>query len=86
MVLDPEGITRVTKWKFEHKGSPDWRTICGFFQSLVSPDALFERLLGAAEAFRALPDLLVELPEEVRHAQSVPLNKLDMHLAEWGLR
>ena len=86
MVLDPEGITRVTKWDSEHKGSPDWRTICGSFQSLVNPDALFERLLAAAETFRALPDLLVDLPEEVKKAHSVPLNKLDMHLANWGLR
>ena len=86
MVLDPEGITRVTKWKPEHMGSPDWRAICEFFQEFVSPDLLFERLRGDAESFRALPDLLVNLPEEVRHAQSIPLNNLDKRLAEWGLR
>lgn len=85
MVLDPEGITRVTKWKSEHKGSPDWKTICEYFRGLISPDVLFERLLGAAETFRALPDLLVDLPEEVRRAQSIPLNTLDKHLAGWGL-
>ncbi|WDY60583.1 type II toxin-antitoxin system HipA family toxin [Pseudomonas sp. PSKL.D1] len=86
MVLDPEGVTRVTKWRSENKGNPDWKAICGYFQHLVSPDALFERLLGAAEVFRALPDLLTELPGEVRQAQSVPLNKLDLHLDSWGLR
>ena len=85
MVLDPEGVTRVTKWKSEIKGNPDWKEICGYFQGLVQPDVLFERLRGAAEEFRALPDLLTGLPEEVRHAQSVPLNKLDLHLANWGL-
>lgn len=86
MVLDPEGVTRVTKWKAEHLGNPDWNTICGLFQDVVSADVLFERLLGVAETFRALPDLLVDLPEEVRHAQSIPLNNLDKRLAEWGLR
>jgi serine/threonine-protein kinase HipA len=67
-------------------GSPDWRAICEFFQEFVSPDLLFERLRGDAESFRALPDLLVNLPEEVRRAQSIPLNNLDKRLAEWGLR
>lgn len=86
MVLDPEGVTRVTKWKLEHMGSPDWRTICGYFRDVVNPDVLFERLLGAAEKFRALPDLLVNLPEEVRRAQSIPMNNLDRRLVEWGLR
>ncbi|CAD5106204.1 hypothetical protein PSEWESI4_00464 [Pseudomonas carbonaria] len=86
MVLDPQGVTRATKWASEHMGSPDWRTICGAFQDLVSPDVLFERLLGAAETFRALPDLLVDLPEEVRRAQSIPLNNLDRRLVEWRLR
>jgi serine/threonine-protein kinase HipA len=43
-------------------------------------------LLGAAELFRALPDLLVNMPEEVRHAQSIPVNNLDRRLADWGLR
>jgi len=86
MVLDPEGVTRVTKWKPEHKGSPDWRTICQYFHDYVSPDVLFERLRGAAEMFRALPDLLVDLPEDVRRAQSIPMNNLDKRLVEWGLR
>jgi len=86
MVLDPEGVTRATKWKSEHMGNPDWKAICGYFQDVVGVDVLFERLLGAAETFRALPDLLVDLPAEVRRAQSVPLNNLDKRLAEWGLR
>lgn len=86
MVLDPQGITRVTKWGPEHRGNPDWRTICGYFQDWVSPDVLLERLRGAAETFRALPDLLVDLPEEVRRAPPIPLNNLDSRLVEWGLR
>lgn len=86
MVLDPEGVTRVTKWELEHMGNPDWKAICGCFKDLINPDVLFERLLGAAELFRALPDLLVNMPEEVRHAQSIPVNNLDRRLADWGLR
>ena len=86
MVLDPEGITRVTKWAPEHLGNPDWKTICGYFPDLLPPDELFERLRAAAQLFRALPDLLVDLPEEVRQAQSIPMNNLDKRLAEWGLR
>ncbi|MVV50654.1 type II toxin-antitoxin system HipA family toxin [Pseudomonas sp. PB120] len=86
MVLDPEGVTRVTKWVPEHMGSPDWRAICGYFQDVVGPDVLFERLLEATETFRALPDLLVDLPEEVRRAQSIPMNNLDKRLVEWGLQ
>lgn len=86
MVLDPEGVTRATKWKPERMGSPDWRTICGYFHDVMSPDVLFERLLGAAETFRALPDLLVDVPEEVKRAQSIPMNNLDKRLGEWGLR
>jgi serine/threonine-protein kinase HipA len=67
-------------------GNPDWKAICGCFKDLIDPDVLFERLLGAAELFRALPDLLVNMPEEVRHAQSIPVNNLDRRLADWGLR
>lgn len=29
---------------------------------------------------RALPDLLVNLPDSVRNAKSIPLNNLDTHL------
>ncbi|WP_342246710.1 type II toxin-antitoxin system HipA family toxin [Pseudomonas sp. OTU5201] len=86
MVLDSEGVTRVTKWVPEHLGNPDWRAICGYFGDWINPDILFERLRGAAELFRALPDLLVELPAEIRSAPSIPLNNLDKRLAEWGLR
>ena len=86
MVLDPEGVTRVTKWRPEHMGSPDWRAVCDYFHAITDPAALFERLRAAAQRFRALPDLLVDLPAEVRQARTIPLNNLDTRLAEWGLR
>lgn len=86
MVLDPEGITRATKWQAEHLGNPDWRTICGYFGVWLDPDTLFMQLRDAAEHFRVLPDLLIDLPAEVRNAPSIPLNNLDRRLTEWGLR
>jgi serine/threonine-protein kinase HipA len=86
MVLDPEGVTRVTKWGAEHLGNPDWKKICEYFPDLLPSDLLFERLRGAAQAFRALPDLLINLPAEIRKAPSIPLNNLDKRLVEWGLR
>ncbi len=86
MVLDPEGITRATKWQAEHLGNPDWRTICSYFDAWLDADTLFTQLREAAEHFRALPDLLIELPAEVRNAPSIPLNNLDRRLTEWGLR
>ncbi|HCF7008351.1 TPA: HipA domain-containing protein [Pseudomonas aeruginosa] len=86
MVLDPQGITRVTKWEGERLGAPDWRAVCGRFPDLIREDILFERLRGVAELFRALPDLLNKLPTVVKRSQSIPLNNLDEHLKKWGLR
>lgn len=82
MVLDPDGISRVTKWQDEKAGNPNWRDLC---QRLVG-DELFDALRARAEQFRALPDLLTELPTSVRNAPSIPLNQLDTRLKEWGLR
>lgn len=46
---------------------------------------LHERLCKAAHDFRALPRLLKDMPEEIRSAQSIPVNNLDARLKEWGL-
>jgi serine/threonine-protein kinase HipA len=86
MVLDPEGVTRVTKWQSERAGSPDWAAVCASFDGLLDSNHLMHRLQHAAQEFRALPELLSELPEGVRRAQSIPLNNLDVRLAEWGLQ
>ncbi|SDN65763.1 type II toxin-antitoxin system HipA family toxin [Pseudomonas jinjuensis] len=85
MVLDPEGVTRVTKWESERSGAPDWAAVCASLEGLLDPNHLMRRLKDAAQEFRALPGLLVDLPEEVRTARSIPLSNLDARLGEWGL-
>lgn len=85
MVLDPEGVTRVTKWENERLGAPNWPAVCATFRGHIDPDHLFGRLKAAAQEFRALPGLLKDMPEEVRLAPSIPLNNLDARLKEWGL-
>lgn len=85
MVLDPEGITRVTKWEHEKAGVPDWRRACADLAGGESGDLYFDALRSKAQDFRALPDLLVNLPESVRSVNSIPLNNLDARLKEWGL-
>lgn len=86
MVLDPEGVTRVTKWQSERAGAPDWHSVCASFDGLLDSNYLMSRLRRAAEDFRALPGLLSEMPESVRTEQSIPLNNLDVRLGEWVLR
>lgn len=86
MILDEEGITRTTKWAAERKGSSDWSDSCAELAGYTDPDALLQRLMNAAEEFRALPDLLTDAPESMRNAASRPVNNLDKRLVEWGLR
>lgn len=85
MVLDQEGITRVTKWQSEKLGAPDWAAVCASFSRQMDSYHLFGRLKTAAQDFRALPGLLKDLPDEILKAQSIPLNNLDRCLKEWGL-
>lgn len=85
MVLDPDGISRVLKWESERAGAPDWRKACDSIGGADSGDDYFEALRCKAQCFRALPDLLANLPDSVRNAQSIPLNNLDTRLKEWGL-
>lgn len=61
-ILDEEGITRTTKWAAERKGSSNWRYNCAELIGYTDPDVLLQRLMNAAEAFRALPDLLTDAP------------------------
>jgi len=86
MILDEEGVTRTTKWVAERKGSSNWRDNCAELAGYTDPDVLLQRLMNAADGFRALPDLLTGVPESVRNAASLPVTDLDKRLAPWGLR
>jgi serine/threonine-protein kinase HipA len=55
MILDEEGITWTTKWAAERKGSSNWRDNCAELVGYTDPEVLLQRLMHAAEAFRALP-------------------------------
>lgn len=86
MVLDPEGITRTTKWQDERLGEPRWRAVCDALSPFATPDVTYERLRDAARSFLALPDLLTDLPPAIRQAQSrLPVLKAETRLKEWGL-
>lgn len=86
MILDEEGVSRTTKWAAERKGSSNWSDNCAELAIFTDPDVLLQRLRGAAEELRALPDLLIDAPESIRNAPPLPVNNLDKRLAEWGLR
>ncbi|KAF1053667.1 MAG: hypothetical protein GAK43_01289 [Stenotrophomonas maltophilia] len=85
MILDEEGITRTTKWAAEHMGAPDWQQVCATLGDLLEPRELMRRLREAAGEFRALPGLLLDIPEAIRTAAALPLNDLDARLGQWGL-
>jgi serine/threonine-protein kinase HipA len=86
MVLDAEAVTRATKWQAEIKGSPKWRDTCACFPEWYPPDDLYERIRDAAKEFRALPDLLVDMPLDIRQSNALPVNDLDRHLGYWELQ
>ncbi|SDT89152.1 type II toxin-antitoxin system HipA family toxin [Halopseudomonas salegens] len=85
MVLDAEGVTRATKWEAEKKGSPKWREICACFPEWYAPDDLYDRIRNVAEGLKALPDLLVNMPLDIRQSKAIPVNDLEKHLKLWEL-
>lgn len=87
MVMDEEGITRTTKWppEIERAGEVDWLAACQSLAIWTDPQALYEGLREDARTFRALPDLLTDLPEQTRKHPRIPLNRLDSRLRTWGL-
>ncbi len=85
MILDAEGVTRATKWEAESKGAPDWRKSCACFQQWYAPEDLYQRVRDAAKEFKALPDLLVNMPLDIRQNAALPVNDLDKHLRQWEL-
>lgn len=89
MVMDEEGITRVTKWarNIEEMGQVNWRAACDTLAGWGEPEMFFEGLRRHAAELLALPDLLSQagLPEETWRAPMIPLNRLDRTFANWGL-
>lgn len=86
MVLDPEGITRVTKWQDERLGEPQWRAVCDALARFAPADTTYDRLREAARSFLALPDLLLDLPPAIRQANNrLPVLQAEASLKAWGL-
>lgn len=95
MVLDPEGISRSTKWRGEQAGSPPWRSLCDDLERQLAtrggyraeaPGWLFARLREQAREFLALPDLLTAVPADIRQQeQRLPWLRMEQRLQEWGL-
>lgn len=87
MVMDEEGITRTTKWppEIERAGEVDWLAACQSLAAWADAQVLYEGLREDARTFRALPDLLTDLPEQTRNHPRIPLNRLDSRLRAWGL-
>ncbi len=89
MVMDPEGITRSTKWPepIERAGEVDWRAACQALAPWGDPARLFEELREDAARLRALPDLLRELglPEATMQHPRIALGRLDQRLRQWDL-
>lgn len=89
MVLDPEGITRTTKWApdIERAGEIDWQAACASLTDLVDPAQAFERLRQDATQLLALPDLLsaAGLPIQVMNHPAIALGRLEQRMKTWGL-
>jgi serine/threonine-protein kinase HipA len=86
MVLDPEGISRVTKWREERMGEPQWRDVCDQLKAFTDPETTYERLRQAARDFLALPDLLSDIPDGIKQATGrLPVLQLELNLKRWGL-
>lgn len=89
MVMDTEGIVRITKWPsaVERLSVVDWQAACTSLAHRADPEWLFARLREDAQLLLALPDLLVDLglPEETWNAPTIVLNRLEDTFRQWGL-
>lgn len=86
MKLDPEGVTRTTRWTgFEKGGEVDWPRLLESF----GPDEAFLRdgLRALSERLRTLPELLADLglPREVLDFPSIGLRNTEQKLRAWTL-
>ncbi len=85
MAMDPEGITRTTKWENHERGGVDWPALLASF----GPDEVFlrEGLNALAQKLRPLPQLLAEegLPSETLTSPGIGLEHTERKLREWTL-
>ena len=88
MVMDPEGVTRSTRWEAEAGGRIDWDAVCRSASDWIDPDDLRSSLCDFAARLLPLPDLLRDagLSDEVMEFPRVHLRRLPEVLREWGLR
>ena len=66
MKLDPEGITRTTRWSADPSIGRNWRVVVESLADLANPEAVWERLHVVIAPLADLPELLGDLglPDE----------------------
>ncbi len=89
MVLDPQGITRSTRWPrhVEVATHARWRLICELARRWAKPARLWDDLRAWAVELQRLPQILLDhkLPQEVYEARSLHLHDLPDTLRYYGL-
>lgn len=90
MVLDPEGVSRSTRWErrwLDDEGRPNWRRLCEALPEEMGGSAAYQALREAAERLLELPRLARELglPARVRDHERIRLDALPERLAGMGL-
>jgi len=89
MVMDPEGVTRTTKWKspIEIAGNVDWTLACEALSAWANPIKQMDRLRTQAQRFMALPQILerLGLPHATMAHPMVRLGNLSQWLEDRGL-
>lgn len=89
MAMDPEGITRSTRWsESERGGRIDWPGVCEDLAAWVDPEELEASLREFADGLLALPDLLRDagVSDEVFSFPRIHVRDLPQKLDDWGLR
>lgn len=85
MKMDPEGVTRTTKWEHFESGGVDWPALLQSFGR--DEEFLRAGLADLAARLRELPALLVELglPEETLRFPALDLQGTERKLRQWTL-
>jgi serine/threonine-protein kinase HipA len=89
MMMDPEGVTRSTRWgDLERGGHIDWQGVCRAVSPWVGFDDMQQHLRDFSERLLTLPDMLRDsgLSDEVFDFPRIYLRRLPEVLKGWGLR